>query len=435
MTVRVRTNGTGQTGQDMGGYAEDSAGLRKGAEGCVRRGRARKVARVARDSIGLRLHEDSDEVDVYIRGYEPVGILLPTAPTEQRQQNNGNNICVHRVPAPDSPSSNAERRLEGDPSIYYIPAILSAAVLPTFVALHEWYNLHDILGEHAAFLTHHHLHFFFFKWSLGSYVHNKLLQELDFDGSPSMILDFGCGCGLWAIEAARQWQVAYSGSHHEDVLTLLLPAVVDDVILMRKREITSAILETLMERDDKELDKKWGRFMWLGLALLYIVWSFITTGNVLRVQILLYFCGEHLDALKEREEAESAERKKYETKDEKKVEKKVEKKPDDTFQLLTILGIAIIAMGEDLGVETSMQFNHLMHYGDPIIRKSVPLDLGLISASNSHLPVLDMLSKCSHNHDLAVALNAIFAMGLVGAGTNNARLAQMLNQLVECKHH
>ncbi|KAJ8582455.1 hypothetical protein M405DRAFT_830643 [Rhizopogon salebrosus TDB-379] len=40
-----------------------------------------------------------------------------------------------------------------------------------------------------------------------------------------------------------------------------------------------------------------------------------------------------------------------------------------------------------------------------------------------------MLSKFSHDDDLAVALNAIFAMGLAGAGTNNARLAQMLRQL------
>ena len=70
-----------------------------------------------------------------------------------------------------------------------------------------------------------------------------------------------------------------------------------------------------------------------------------------------------------------------------------------------------------------------MHYGEPIIRKSVPLALGLISASNPQLPILDTLSKYSHDSDLAVALNAIFAMGLVGAGTNNARLAQMLRQL------
>lgn len=70
-----------------------------------------------------------------------------------------------------------------------------------------------------------------------------------------------------------------------------------------------------------------------------------------------------------------------------------------------------------------------MHYGSPTIRRTVPLALGLISASSPVLPILDTLSKYSHDQDLAVALNAIFAMGLVGAGTNNARLAQMLRQL------
>ena len=70
-----------------------------------------------------------------------------------------------------------------------------------------------------------------------------------------------------------------------------------------------------------------------------------------------------------------------------------------------------------------------MHYGEPVLRRTVPLALGLISASNPQLPIMDTLSKYSHDNDLAVALNAIFAMGLIGAGTNNARLAQMLRQL------
>lgn len=70
-----------------------------------------------------------------------------------------------------------------------------------------------------------------------------------------------------------------------------------------------------------------------------------------------------------------------------------------------------------------------MYYGDPIIRKAVPLALGLLSASNPQLGILDTLSKYSHDNDLEVAMNAIFAMGLIGAGTNNARLAQMLRQL------
>jgi 26S proteasome regulatory subunit N1 len=70
-----------------------------------------------------------------------------------------------------------------------------------------------------------------------------------------------------------------------------------------------------------------------------------------------------------------------------------------------------------------------MQYGEPVIRKMVPLALGLISASNPQLGIMDTLSRYSHDNDLAVALNAIFAMGLIGAGTNNARLSQMLRQL------
>jgi len=75
-----------------------------------------------------------------------------------------------------------------------------------------------------------------------------------------------------------------------------------------------------------------------------------------------------------------------------------------------------------------------MFYGEPVIRRAVPLALGLISASNAQLSILDTLSRYSHDHDLEVAMNAIFAMGLVGAGTNNAKLAQMLRQLAGYYH-
>jgi len=169
--------------------------------------------------------------------------------------------------------------------------------------------------------------------------------------------------------------------------------------------------------------------------------AFAGTGNVLRVQTMLQHCGEHLntkDAVADSEQ--EGEKKKADT------------KQDDTFQAFAVLGIALVAMGEDIGGDMSLrQFNHLvrttllpiqwnysissqMHYGDPVIRKSVPLALGLVSASNPQLPILDILSKYSHDNDLSVALNAIFAMGLVGAGTNNARLAQMLRQLAGYYH-
>ena len=45
--------------------------------------------------------------------------------------------------------------------------------------------------------------------------------------------------------------------------------------------------------------------------------------------------------------------------------------------------------------------------------------------------ILDTLSKFSHDADPEVSYNSIFAMGMVGSGTNNARLAVMLRQLAQ----
>ncbi|KAH9477972.1 26S proteasome regulatory subunit rpn-1 [Psilocybe cubensis] len=255
--------------------------------------------------------------------------------------------------------------------------------------------------------------------------------------------------------------LAYTGSHREEVLALLLPHISDDVTMeiaslaslalgfvfvgSKHGEVSDTILQVLMEKatkeGDKSLDEKWARFMALGLGLLYLgqqdasdatietlkviehpisktaqilveACSFAGTGNVLKIQSMLHHCDEHVNADKGEEG------------------KKDEPKKDDTFQAFAVIAISLIAMGEDIGAEMALrQFNHLMHYGDPIIRKAVPLAIGLVSASNPQLPILDTLSKYSHDNDLQVAINAIFAMGLVGAGTNNARLAQMLRQL------
>ena len=68
---------------------------------------------------------------------------------------------------------------------------------------------------------------------------------------------------------------------------LLLPIVADDSLSMEiislaslslgfifvgsgNGEVASTILQVMMEREDKVLDEKWGRFLSLGLALLYL---------------------------------------------------------------------------------------------------------------------------------------------------------------------
>jgi 26S proteasome regulatory subunit N1 len=87
--------------------------------------------------------------------------------------------------------------------------------------------------------------------------------------------------------------------------------------------------------------------------ILVEVCSFAGTGNVLKVQAMLHHCDEHIDTSKEpekeREEGENPE------------EPKADIKKDDSFQAFAVLGIALLAMGEDIGAEMSLrQFNHLV---------------------------------------------------------------------------
>ncbi|KAH0624208.1 hypothetical protein JD844_007752 [Phrynosoma platyrhinos] len=89
-----------------------------------------------------------------------------------------------------------------------------------------------------------------------------------------------------------------------------------------------------------------------------------------------------------------------------------------------VLTLLLPVMGDS---KSSME----LRYGEPTLRRAVPLALALISVSNPRLNILDTLSKFSHDADPEVSYNSIFAMGMVGSGTNNARLAAMLRQLAQ----
>lgn len=255
--------------------------------------------------------------------------------------------------------------------------------------------------------------------------------------------------------------LAYAGSNKEELLDVLLPLVTDTSLEMRisamaalslglifvgsaNSDVLESILQTLMDEDrSKQLKDKWTRFMALGMALLYFgqqeevdviietlkaidhpmskatqvlaeVCAWAGTGAVLKLQELLHACNEHIQ------------------------EDDEDKKTDENTALLqayAVLGLGLVAMGEDIGQDMILrQFGHLMHYGEANIRKAVPLAMGLVSPSYPQMKVYDTLSRYSHDNDIDVAINAIFAMGMVGAGTNNARLAQLLRQLASYYH-
>mmetsp|Transcript_31108 Transcript_31108/g.70741 ORF Transcript_31108/g.70741 Transcript_31108/m.70741 type:complete len:881 (-) Transcript_31108:194-2836(-) len=241
---------------------------------------------------------------------------------------------------------------------------------------------------------------------------------------------------------------AYAGSCREDLLENLTPMIVDTACTIEcsamaavslglifvsscNDEVAQAILQTLIERQAVEgaLSGTWPHFFAVALGLLYMGqqdaveatlaaldaithplgkyakltvegMAFANSGDVLHVQKMLHCCTEHL------EEAEAF------------------------HQAAAVIGIGLIACGEEIGSEMALRsLDHILQFGELPLRRAVPIALALLNLSNPKVNVIDTLSKLSHDADQDVALGAIISMGLIGAGTNNARLAGLLRQL------
>ncbi|CAL0303876.1 unnamed protein product [Lupinus luteus] len=239
--------------------------------------------------------------------------------------------------------------------------------------------------------------------------------------------------------------IAYAGSQNEQLRDKLAPILNDakaslDVIAFTaislgliyvgscNEEVAQAIIFALMDRSESELGEPLTRLLPLGLGLLYLgkqesveataevsktfnekirkycdmtllSCAYAGTGNVLKVQNLLGHCSQHLEK-------------------------------GETHQGPAVLGIAMVAMAEELGVEMAIRsLEHLLQYGEQNIRRAVPLALGLLCISNPKVNVMDTLSRLSHDTDSEVAMAAVISLGLIGAGTNNARIAGMLRNL------
>lgn len=259
-------------------------------------------------------------------------------------------------------------------------------------------------------------------------------------------------------------------------------------------DITDTILQTLLERSFEQLESKWTKFLALGLGLLYMgkadqvddvletiaavehpiskslevltrISAYAGTGNVLEIQGLFDILTPKGPPTEKKEGEDEEEEDKEEGEDEKTKKKdadgdeeivdadvnaestgvkkdgdatagededdeeKSEEKVDDSLAY-AVLGLAVIALGEDIGKAMSLRhYGHLLDYGSDTIRRAVPLGIGLLSTSNPQVNIIESLSRMSHDQDTDVAINAIFSMGLIGTGTNNARLGQLFRQL------
>lgn len=73
--------------------------------------------------------------------------------------------------------------------------------------------------------------------------------------------------------------------------------------------------------------------------------------------------------------------------------------------------------------------NHILHFSKTDKKKIVPLAFAVLSLSNPKISVMDILFKLAYDTDAEIAHRAIICLGLVGAGTNNSRLADILRKL------
>lgn len=73
--------------------------------------------------------------------------------------------------------------------------------------------------------------------------------------------------------------------------------------------------------------------------------------------------------------------------------------------------------------------NHILHFGKSEKKRVVPLALAVLSLSNAKINVIDLLFKLAYDTDTEIAYRAIICLGLVGAGTNNSRVADILRKL------
>uniref|UniRef100_A0A7N0UKP4 26S proteasome non-ATPase regulatory subunit 2 homolog n=1 Tax=Kalanchoe fedtschenkoi TaxID=63787 RepID=A0A7N0UKP4_KALFE len=239
--------------------------------------------------------------------------------------------------------------------------------------------------------------------------------------------------------------IAYAGAQHDLIRQTLTPILNDpkanlDIVAFTaislgliyvgscNEEVAQAIIFALMDRSESELGDPLTRLLPLGLGLLYLgkqenveataevsktfhekirkycdmtllSCAYAGTGNVLKVQNLLGHCAQHLEK-------------------------------SETHQGPAVLGIAMISMAEELGLEMSIRsLEHLLQYGEQNIRRAVPLALALLCISNPKVNVMDTLSRLSHDADSEVAMAAVLSLGFIGAGTNNARIAGMLRNL------
>ncbi|KAJ6216149.1 hypothetical protein RDWZM_007306 [Blomia tropicalis] len=149
--------------------------------------------------------------------------------------------------------------------------------------------------------------------------------------------------------------------------------------------------------------------------------SLVGSSNILMIQELLNNCRcsiiESKSKVKERN---------------KKVINRNESNDDDNnhfIRTISIIGIGMLSLGDEVNIHMIMrEFILMLRNGDRQTKNVVILTIALVHLSNPKLSVIDTL--CKFTHSTETAINAIIALGLIGAGTGNGKIGKVLYELI-----
>jgi len=271
--------------------------------------------------------------------------------------------------------------------------------------------------------------------------------------------------------------IAYAGAAREDVLETLAPVVAGAEAMNEvsfaalslgqifigtcDSEVASLLIQKFIEASEANLDTPETKFLALGLSLVFFgrgekgdamlealktidhpmglytsvaleTSAYAGTGDVLKIQKMLHLCAEHHVEPPYRTSNAPVESTPSMPALSSQLAPSNTSEVMGMHQSVAVIGIALVTAGEEVGAEMALRtFDHLLHYGEPSVRRAVPLALALLRISCPDYGVVDQMSRLTHDADTEVALSAILGLGLLGAGTNNSRIAGLLRQLAE----
>lgn len=280
--------------------------------------------------------------------------------------------------------------------------------------------------------------------------------------------------------------LAYAGTAREDVRDLLIPLVVDGsapveiqclaayacgliFVGTHNEDIIEAVTMCLMDKTEENLKDPTIRYLVLAMGLLVLRskdraeglieatrtlppsiaqyaevvvlgCAHCATGNVVIVQRLLALVAQKPPVEDAVEDEDAAKKDGGDgaaaaaaAAAEKKEKKKDGEVPLWSHKSAALIGVGLVALGEDIGMQLVKRAVHHVLLSKEVAatsgRRGLPLGLAMLNISNPEMPVIDTLSKLSHDSDAPTAQAAILGMGIASAGTNNARVATLLRNL------